>query len=152
MSKTDADPKSRILLTDTPKVILGKVKKALTDFTSAVTFEPDARPGVSNLLNIHALVSGESVADIVRRLHGSDDVDTGAYKLQVADAVIEHLTPIRMRIEDLRRNPDYLDAVLRGGCERSTAVARRTIAEVKERVGVALEGRGGGAVLLERKQ
>lgn len=73
-----------------------------------------------------------------------------SFKVQVADAVIEHLNPIRLRIEDFMRNPDYLDAVLRKGCDKSSAVAQRTITEVKEKIGVALVNRR--AVLLERKQ
>lgn len=72
MSKSDPDLKSRIVLTDSPKVLLSKVKKALTDFTSEVTYDLDGRPGVANLLHIHAQMSGESVPDIVQRLHGAD--------------------------------------------------------------------------------
>lgn len=72
------------------------------------------------------------------------------YKLQVADAVIAHLTPIRLRIEDYLRNPDYLVDVLRTGGNRSSAVAQRTIDEVKEKVGVGLPTRL--SELLQRTQ
>lgn len=74
MSKSDPDIKSRILMTDTPDQLLEKCKKALTDFTSAVTYDPIERPGVANLLTIHSVVSGEPVEKIVDRMR---DLDTG---------------------------------------------------------------------------
>lgn len=74
MSKSDPDEKSRILLTDRPEQILEKVKKSLTDFTSAVTYDLATRPGVSNLISIHSLMSGSTVDEIVRNV---SDLDTG---------------------------------------------------------------------------
>lgn len=74
MSKSDPDIKSRILMTDTPEQLLEKCKKALTDFTSAITYNPTERPGVANLLTIHSLMSGEPVELIVDRMR---DLDTG---------------------------------------------------------------------------
>lgn len=74
MSKSDPDAKSRILMTDAPDQLLEKCKKALTDFTSAVTYDPVERPGVANLLCIHSLMSGEPVEAIVQRMQS---VDTG---------------------------------------------------------------------------
>lgn len=68
----------------------------------------------------------------------------------MADAVIAHLNPIRLRIEDYMRNPEYLVEVLRSGGEKSSAVAQQTIDEVKEKVGVGLPGKL--SVLLEEKQ
>lgn len=74
MSKSDPDPKSRIMLTDTPDQLLEKVKKSLTDFTSAVTHEPETRPGVTNLLTIHSIMSGLSIEQICNEAKG---IDTG---------------------------------------------------------------------------
>lgn len=135
MSKSDPDVKSRIVMTDRPEVIVQKVKKALTDFTSAVTYEPTERPGVANLLTIHALIAGERVEDIVERVRG---VDTGKYKLMVADAIVAHMEPIRVRIEDYLRNPDYLVGVLRAGGEKASATAQLTLDDVKQKVGLGL--------------
>lgn len=64
MSKSDPDPKSCVMITDTPERIVEKVKKAVTDFTSEVTFEPETRLGVTNLLTIHSMVSGKTPAQI----------------------------------------------------------------------------------------
>lgn len=81
MSKSDPDEKSRILITDQPKQILDKVKKAITDFTSAVTYDPTTRPGVSNLISIHSLMSGQSIEQIV---NDASDLDTGKCVLIIA--------------------------------------------------------------------
>lgn len=74
MSKSDPDPKSCVMITDTPDVITLKVKKAITDFTSEVTFEPETRPGVTNLLTIHSIVSGKSIEQICDE---AKNIDTG---------------------------------------------------------------------------
>lgn len=78
MSKSDPDDKSRILLTDRPEQILEKLKKSVTDFTSAVYDDPKTRPGVSNLISIHSLMSGISIEQIVSE---ASDLDTGKFVL-----------------------------------------------------------------------
>ncbi|XP_058066873.1 tryptophan--tRNA ligase, mitochondrial [Anopheles bellator] len=133
MSKSDPDPKSCIMLIDSPDSVLEKVKKSLTDFRSEVTFESQERPGVSNLITIHSLVSGKSVEEICREAVGKN---TGQYKLAVAEALIEHLRPIRDRLERYTRDVGYLASVIEQGSERARAVAEITIDEVKEKIGV----------------
>lgn len=133
MSKSDVDVKSTIMLTDTPDQILEKVKKALTDFTSEVTYDPIERPGVANLITIHSLVSGLSTDEICENMRGTD---TGKYKLIVADAVIEHLNPIRLKLEDLKKNPDYLWSTLEKGSRAASEIAEVTLQEVKNKVGL----------------
>lgn len=70
MSKSHNDSKSRINLLDEPDVLLEKMKKAITDFTSEVTYEPDNRPGVSNLINIHSLFTGKTPEEICKEAIG----------------------------------------------------------------------------------
>jgi tryptophanyl-tRNA synthetase len=72
MSKSEQDPKSRIEITDTPDNILEKCKKAVTDFTSEVTFDPEKRPGVANLITIHSLLTGMDPAEICEQNIGLD--------------------------------------------------------------------------------
>ncbi|XP_046585693.1 tryptophan--tRNA ligase, mitochondrial isoform X2 [Neodiprion lecontei] len=134
MSKSDPDPKSRLQLTDEPKVLLNKVKKAITDFTSEVTYALDERPGVSNLITIHSLLSGKTHDEICREAQG---LDTGRYKLVVADVVIEKLTPIRERLLELEREPQYLEEVLRKGGEKATDIACDCWHEVRDKVGLS---------------
>jgi tryptophanyl-tRNA synthetase len=74
MSKSEQDPRSRIEITDTRDDILEKCKKALTDFTSEITFDPENRPGVANLITIHSLFTGLDPAEICEQ---SISLDTG---------------------------------------------------------------------------
>jgi len=133
MSKSDPDQRSCVMLTDTPEAITEKFKKAITDFTSEVTFDPDARSGVANLLIIHSLVSGKSIPDICEEFK---HLNTGQYKFKVADAVIAHVDPIRLKIEEYLKNPDYLWSVLSDGTERARETAEKTMDEVKLKVGL----------------
>uniref|UniRef100_A0A146M209 Tryptophan--tRNA ligase, mitochondrial n=1 Tax=Lygus hesperus TaxID=30085 RepID=A0A146M209_LYGHE len=132
MSKSHADPKSRIEITDTPEQILSKIKKAVTDFTSSVKYDPENRPGVSNLIDIHALAVGRTRNEIVDEAVG---LDTGKYKLRVADAVIEKLSPIRSEFIRLLDSKDYLVNVLADGSSKAERIASRTWEEVKTRIG-----------------
>ncbi|KAF5269312.1 hypothetical protein FQR65_LT02613 [Abscondita terminalis] len=72
MSKSDSDPKSRICLTDNADDIMKKIKKSVTDCTSKITFDPENRPGVSNLIRIHSALTGKGVEDIEKDAEGLD--------------------------------------------------------------------------------
>lgn len=74
MSKSSPDVKSRINLLDKSDVIISKIKKAVTDLTSEVTFEPEKRPGISNLLLIHSLLTGKSTHEICKEV---ENLNTG---------------------------------------------------------------------------
>lgn len=76
MSKSDPDPKSCVMIEDTPEQITAKVKKSLTDFTSQVTFDPETRPSVANLITIHSLSSDKSIEQICEEVK---HLDTGQY-------------------------------------------------------------------------
>ena len=76
MSKSCPDSKSRLELIDDPNVLLNKIKKSVTDFTSEVTYEPNERPGVANLLRIHSLLTGQTPEEICEEARG---IDTGRY-------------------------------------------------------------------------
>lgn len=133
MSKSDADPKSRIELTDDKEAITLKLKKAVTDFTSAVTFEPDERPGVANLVTIHAAASGQVPEEIPGQMEG---MTTAEYKMIVAKAVDERLAPVREKYFSLMNDKDYLMDTLHKGAEKAKLVAENTLTEVKRCVGL----------------
>lgn len=136
MSKSDADASSRILVTDRPEEIAAKIEAAFADGLADggdVAYAPESRPGLANLLVIHSLMSGEEVPAIVERMRGKN---TDSYKREVADAVVAHLNPIRLRIEDYMSNAEYLWEVLRKGGEKSAIVAQQTIDEVKQKTGL----------------
>uniref|UniRef100_F1M8H2 tryptophan--tRNA ligase n=1 Tax=Rattus norvegicus TaxID=10116 RepID=F1M8H2_RAT len=133
MSKSDPDKLATVQITDSPEEIVRKFRKAVTDFTSEVTYEPDSRPGVSNMVAIHAAVSGLSVEEVVRNSAG---VDTARYKLLVADAVIEKFAPIRSEIEKLKMDKDHLRKVLLVGSAKAKELASPVFEEVKKLVGI----------------
>jgi len=134
MSKSEPDPRSRICLVDSPEDILEKFKKSVTDFTSQVTYDPETRPGVSNLVQIHALCTDQTVEEICRSV---EHLDTGKYKLVVAEALIEFLKPIRSQMLDLLEDPQYLISVLQLGSEKATALAQPVWDSVCYKVGIS---------------
>ncbi len=135
MSKSDPDAKSRIELTDDPDVVVEKCKKAMTDFTSAVTYDPAIRPAVSNLIILHSLCTG---LDADRICHENQHIDTAQYKLVVAEAVNEFLRPIRHRYMELLKDPNYLISILDQGGARAADIAQETWREVKSAVGLTV--------------
>ncbi|XP_014226006.1 tryptophan--tRNA ligase, mitochondrial isoform X1 [Trichogramma pretiosum] len=136
MSKSSNNVKSRIDLTDTPDILLNKIKKAVTDFKSEVTYEPDSRPGVANLINIHSLISGKTPDEICTE---AQNLDTGKYKLLLADLVIEKLNPIRKRIDEYLQDYNYLQQVLQIGASKAETIAMTNWLEVRNKVGYGVD-------------
>lgn len=135
MSKSDPNPLSRIELTDSPEDIKEKVKKAVTDCTSQVTYDPENRPGVANLIDIHMAFSDLFAEEICEDAY-LKCIDTGAYKERVSEAVIEQLTPIRQNVIRLQADKSYLEKILAIGQEKARSLAAQTIKEVKEAIGL----------------
>ena len=132
MSKSDPQKMATVSLTDSPDDIALKIRRAVTDFTSEVTFDPEHRPGVSNLVLLHAGVAGLSVEEVVLQAQG---MDTARYKQLVAEAVIQRLGPIREEILRLRAERGHLELLLRQGAQRARELAAPTLQEVRQRVG-----------------
>lgn len=133
MSKSDPDPKATININDEPDVVVEKVKKALTDFTSDVSYDPATRPGVSNLIAIHSLVSGQSIEKIIDE---AKTIDTGLYKIRVAEAIIEHFKPVRTKMSYYLNRKNDLVHILEMGATRASEQAAQTMAEVKQKMGL----------------
>lgn len=133
MSKSEPDPRGRVALSDAPDVVREKFKKAVTDFTSEVYHDPEARPGVSNLMVIDSAMTGRSLEEITAASKG---LTTAQYKLVVADSVVEHLTPIREHMNHLLQEPGHLDQLLEQGAEKARERAAKTWDTVKRKVGL----------------
>ncbi|XP_041448114.1 uncharacterized protein LOC111071282 [Drosophila obscura] len=133
MSKSEGNPKSTINLCDPPELIMEKIKKAVTDFTSDITYNPISRPGVSNLVNIHAQVTGQTIKSV---LDEAKTLDTAKYKARVGDAIIAHLRPIRERIQEQLSNKNELIYMLEMGAEKARTQAQQTMRNVKQRLGL----------------
>lgn len=125
MSKSDQSDFSRINLTDDADLILQKIKKAKSDSIEEIYFDKENRPEVSNLLEIYKALSGKDVNDVQGKKFGD-------FKKELADVIIERITPIGKKIMDLAENhQEYLNDILRHGREKATSIAERHINEVK---------------------
>ena len=133
MSKSDNQEMSRINLTDLPDEIRKKVRRAVTDSTGRVTFDPTTRPGVSNLVSIYGAVTGLSHDKICERFEGKQTVHL---KDEPAEVLIQELCPIQKKIAQLEGNIDYVEGVIKEGTERATAMAEENLNEIKKIVGM----------------
>jgi len=134
MSKSAPSADSRILLTDTPTIISKKLRSAVTDSERVLTYDAVHRPGVSNLIDILSACTGESIEDIVRRLDGKGHSDL---KTETAEALVGLFDGPRKEFERLREDEAYVKQVMSDGAEKARVIARGTLREVKERIGLA---------------
>jgi tryptophanyl-tRNA synthetase len=132
MSKSASSPAGIVELLDDPKASAKKIRSAVTDSGREVTFDEENKPGVSNLLTIYAALSGKTIDDLVAEYDGRG---YGDLKKDLAGVVEEFATPFRDRTFELLDDPAELDAILAEGAERAGDVARKTLADVYERVG-----------------
>jgi tryptophanyl-tRNA synthetase len=136
MSKSDPSEMSRIHLTDSDDAIANKIRKAKTD-PEPLPDDPvalDGRPEAKNLVGIYSAVTGESVEQVLARFAGQG---FGAFKPALADALIELLSPLRTRLEQLRSETTELDRILAGGAERAAAIGAPTLAAAYDAVGLS---------------
>jgi tryptophanyl-tRNA synthetase len=138
MSKSASSPAGIIELLDDPRVSAKKIRSAVTDSGSEVRFDEEGKPGVSNLLTIFSALTGRGIPDLEAAYDGRG---YGDLKTDLADVVVDFVTPFRDRTLELLEDGSRLDEVLREGAERAGAVAERTLADVYDRVGFAAPGR-----------
>jgi tryptophanyl-tRNA synthetase len=132
MSKSGSTAAGIIDLLDDPAISAKKIRSAVTDSDTVVRFDEAEKPGVSNLLTIFSALTGRSVDDLVASYDGKG---YGDFKGDLAEVVVEFVTPFRDRTNELLADQAELDAILRSGAERARAVASRTLADVYDRVG-----------------
>ena len=132
MSKSDPNPNGYILLMDKPADIMRKFKRAVTDSDSRIIFDPQNKPGVSNLLQIYALATGKTIEQAAAEFDGKG---YGEFKPAVGEAVVELLRPIREKTTDLLNNKDYLEQVYKEGAQKASYLARKTLDKVYRKVG-----------------
>ena len=112
---------------------LKKIKSAVTDTGREVSYDVEAKPGISNLLTILSVATGSTVDQLTGEFDGKG---YGDFKAAVADAVIAMFAPVRRRFAELIADPGYLDAVLREGAAKAGPVARETMTCVRDRIGL----------------
>jgi tryptophanyl-tRNA synthetase len=132
MSKSASSPAGIIEMLDDPKLSAKKIRSAVTDSGSDVRFDETDKPGISNLLTIYSALTGRAIPDLEKEYDGRG---YGDFKTDLADVVVEFVTPFRDRTLELMQDKAQLDALLRDGADKANAVASRTLADVYDRVG-----------------
>lgn len=130
MSKSD--PKGDIFLKDEPAVIRKKIMSAVTDSGSEVKFDPENKPGISNLLTIYSAMKDISIEEAEEQFKESR---YGDFKKAVAEAVIAELEPFQNRYREIIADKSYEQA-LRDGAEKARAVANKTLKRVQKAIGL----------------
>lgn len=133
MSKSASSPKGIINLLDEPKTSAKKIKSAVTDTGSEIRFDQDDKPGISNLLTIHATLTGTGIAELEQKYAGKG---YGALKSDLAEIVSDWAAPFSARTREYLDDPETLDSLLAKGAEKARAVAAETLAQAYDKVGL----------------
>ncbi len=132
MSKSASSAGSYIALMDDPETIRKKIARAVTDSGSEIHYTSE-KPALKNLLTIYAGMTGEVPDGIVNRYTGRGYAE---FKTDLAEVIIEHLTPIQKEFAKLRSDESTLEMLLRSGAEKIAPLAHETLTTVKDRIGL----------------
>jgi tryptophanyl-tRNA synthetase len=132
MSKSAATDAGLISLLDDPALSAKKIRSAVTDSEREIRFDPETKAGVSNLLTIQSAVTGAGIDALVDGYAGRG---YGDLKKDTAEAVVEFVTPIKARVDELLTDPTELEKVLATGAARADDVAAKTVDRVYDRLG-----------------
>jgi tryptophanyl-tRNA synthetase len=132
MSKSASSPSGIIELLDDPAVSAKKIRSAVTDSGTEIRFDAEGKPGVSNLLTIYSALTGRGIDDLVASYDGRG---YGDLKKDLAEVVVDFVTPFRDRTLELLEDRTVLEEILEDGAATAEAVASRTLADVYDRVG-----------------
>lgn len=133
MSKSAESEAGLIKVLDEPEVTAKKIKRAVTDPDGEIRFDPQAKPGVSNLLSIFSALSGSSIEQVTARFSGQG---YGTLKTDLAELTTETFAPIRERTKELLDDRAELDRILDAGAARARELADTTLASVYQRIGL----------------
>lgn len=132
MSKS-ATGKGVIWLLDDPAVSAKRIRSAVTDAGSEIRFDPAAKPGISNLLTIYSSLTGQTVEALEKEYA---DKQYGHLKVDLAEVMVDFLTPFQARANQYLSDPAELDRILARGAAKARGIARETVTRVYDRVGL----------------
>ncbi|HEU5473909.1 MAG TPA: tryptophan--tRNA ligase [Actinophytocola sp.] len=133
MSKSASSPAGIVELLDEPKVSAKKIRSAVTDTGREIVYDPAGKPGVSNLLVIYSALAGRTIPELENDYAGRG---YGDLKKDLAEALVEWVTPIRERVRSYMDDPAELDKILTRGADRAREVAAATLSSVYDRLGL----------------
>lgn len=134
MSKSAENIHSRISLLDEPGKIKKSIMRATTDSEGSIRFDPENKPGVSNLLNIYSVFSGMEIPEIESKYAGCG---YGDFKKDLVEVTTQALSPIKERYNEIRESEELLH-ILKDGAERANAIAEKTMKRVKDQFGLGI--------------
>ena len=132
MSKSSPTPAGYIALLDEPDTVRRKIRRAVTDSGTEIAASPD-KPAITNLLGIYAALAGKNIPELEDQYRGKG---YGDFKRDLAEVVVEALSPIRERALELLDDPRELDEILEGGAERARKVAFSTLQSAQAKMGL----------------
>jgi len=132
MSKSDDNPKNYVLLIDEPAVIRKKIKAAVTDSETSIGYDPVNRKGISNLLDIYSIITGETIEELVAKYEGKG---YGDFKADLAEVVVAELEPIQKRFKEILESGE-IDDILDRGRDEAMKLATKKLAKVKHKIGL----------------
>ncbi|ORX88333.1 tryptophanyl-tRNA synthetase [Basidiobolus meristosporus CBS 931.73] len=127
MSKSDPSDNTRINLNDPADVIVRKIRKATTDSISGITYQPEQRPELANLLRIYSGISGKSVEELCE-IHCESN--NAKFKEDLAEVLVQTLAPIQAEMKRLEKDPQYVENVLLQGEAKAAAIAKKNLTKV----------------------
>lgn len=137
MSKSENNDKGCIYLLDDPRLAAKKIKSAVTDSIGKINYDPITQPGITNLIEIEAALTGEDVASIVKRNQNSS---YGEFKKEVAEVVESTLASIQSRYKEIVSS-GQVDEILKEGAIKARAIAQKKLIKVERKIGVEIKKR-----------
>ena len=132
MSKTEENPKGVIGLLDSPEVARKKIMSATTDSEMSVKYDPENKPGISNLISIYAALTGMDVRDVETKFNG---LNYGEFKREVADVVCAFLEKIQKRYYELV-DSDEIEEILKNGANKVSELAKKKYEVMRKQIGL----------------
>ena len=132
MSKSDDNPNNYIALLDEPSVILKKIKRAVTDSGTSVTYDAKNRPGLANLLTIYSVLGEMAIDDVITQYDGKG---FGVLKEDLGNLIVNYLTPFQRKYKELMSEKNYLESILKESAAKAQHIAQRTLSKVHRKVG-----------------
>ena len=132
MSKSAENPNGSVFLCDDRDTVIRKFKRAVTDSGSEIVYDPEGKPGVSNLLSIYSVFAGKSMEESQKDFAGKG---YGDFKLAVGEVVADKLKPIQESQAKILADREYLDKILKNGAEHAAYSANKTLSKVYKKIG-----------------
>lgn len=137
MSKSDENGKGTIYILDDINVSKKKIKSAVTDSDGHIHYDPENKPGISNLLEIYSILSNRSIEDIEKQYDGKG---YGEFKTDLAEVVGNELEKIQARYKEITTG-SYLDDVLEAGAAKARPIARKKLSKVERKICITIKKR-----------